>query len=100
MTKPSFFVWQTYALGLHFCCQHRFFATALAEPALLAVALKAEEISGGAIRPWGLRIAVAIGVGFGLALGTFRIVTGMGFIILLSVVMSYSDDTNPVRTLK
>jgi Protein of unknown function (DUF1538) len=52
------------------------FATALAEPALLAVAIKAEHISGGAIRAWGLRIAVAIGVSFGLVLGTFRIVTG------------------------
>lgn len=52
------------------------FATALAEPALLAVATKAEQISGGAIRAWGLRIAVAIGVALGLALGTFRIVTG------------------------
>jgi len=52
------------------------FATALAEPSLLAVALKAEQISGGTIRAWGLRISVAIGVGFGLALGTFRIVTG------------------------
>lgn len=52
------------------------FATALAEPSLLAVALKAEQISAGTIRAWGLRISVAIGVGFGLALGTFRIVTG------------------------
>jgi hypothetical protein len=52
------------------------FATALAEPALLAVAIKAEQISGGTIRAWGIRIAVATGVGFGLALGTFRIVTG------------------------
>jgi hypothetical protein len=52
------------------------FATALAEPSLLAVALKAEQISGGTIRAWGLRISVAIGVGFGLALGTFRIVSG------------------------
>ncbi|MFZ2406913.1 MAG: DUF1538 domain-containing protein [Methylobacter sp.] len=52
------------------------FTTALAEPSLLAVALKAEQISGGTIRAWGLRISVAIGVGFGLALGTFRIVTG------------------------
>ena len=47
------------------------FATALAEPSLLAVALKAEQISGGAIRAWGLRIAVSIGVGFGIALGDF-----------------------------
>ncbi|MFI3158370.1 MAG: DUF1538 domain-containing protein [Methylococcaceae bacterium] len=52
------------------------FATALAEPSLLAVALKAEQISGGTIRAWGLRISVAIGVSFGLALGAFRIVTG------------------------
>lgn len=52
------------------------FAAALAEPSLVAVALKAEQISGGAIRAWGLRISVAIGVSFGLALGAFRIVTG------------------------
>jgi len=52
------------------------FAAALAEPSLVAVALKAEQISGGAIRAWGLRISVAIGVSIGLALGTFRIVTG------------------------
>jgi Protein of unknown function (DUF1538) len=69
--------WQTYSWVYIFAASIGF-ATALAEPALLAVALKAEEISGGAIRPWGLRIAVAIGVGFGLALGTFRIVTGDG----------------------
>jgi hypothetical protein len=43
---------------------------------LIAVALKAEEISGGAIRTWGLRIAVALGVAIGIALGSFRIVTG------------------------
>jgi hypothetical protein len=52
------------------------FATALAEPSLLAVAIKAEQISGGTVNAWGFRIAVAIGVGLGLALGTFRIVTG------------------------
>jgi hypothetical protein len=52
------------------------FSTTIAEPSLLAVAIKAKEVSGGAIGVWGLRIAVAIGVGFGIALGTFRIVTG------------------------
>jgi len=52
------------------------FATTIAEPALLAVALKAREVSGGTITVWGLRIAVAVGVGLGIALGTFRIVTG------------------------
>jgi len=53
------------------------FATTLAEPSLLAVALKAEQISSGAIHAWGLRIAVSIGVAFGIALGAFRIVTGI-----------------------
>ncbi len=52
------------------------FATTIAEPALLAVAIKANEVSGGAITIWGLRISVAIGVAIGIALGTFRIVTG------------------------
>jgi len=51
--------------------------TTVAEPALIAVAMKAHEVSGGAIGVWGLRIAVAIGVAFGLALGTYRIVTGI-----------------------
>ncbi len=52
------------------------FATTLAEPSLLAVAIKANQVSGGTITIWGLRIAVAIGVALGIALGTFRIVTG------------------------
>lgn len=52
------------------------FATTIAEPSLIAVAIKASEVSGGTIQPWGLRIAVAIGVAVGIALGAFRIVTG------------------------
>jgi hypothetical protein len=52
------------------------FATTIAEPSLIAVAIKAREVSAGAIGVWGLRIAVAIGVATGIAIGTFRIVTG------------------------
>jgi hypothetical protein len=52
------------------------FSTALAEPALLAVAIKANQVSAGAIGVWGLRIAVAIGAASGTALGAYRIVTG------------------------
>ncbi len=52
-------------------------ATTIAEPALIAVAIKAHEVSGGTISILGLRIAVAIGVALGLALGTFRIVVGL-----------------------
>jgi len=44
--------------------------TTIAEPALIAVAIKANEVSGGAIGIWGLRVAVAIGVAIGLAIGS------------------------------
>ena len=52
------------------------FSTTVAEPSLIAVAIKAQQVSGGTITVWGLRTAVAIGVAIGIALGTFRIVTG------------------------
>jgi len=52
------------------------FSTTIAEPALIAVAIKANQVSAGAISVWGLRVAVAIGVAAGITLGTFRIVTG------------------------
>jgi len=52
------------------------FATTIAEPALIAVAFKANEVSAGTISQWGLRITVAFGVAAGISLGTFRIVTG------------------------
>ena len=53
------------------------FSTALAEPALMAVAIKANAVSGGAIGVWGLRVAVAIGAGVGVSLGCFRIISGL-----------------------
>ena len=52
------------------------FATTIAEPALIAVTLKANSLSGGALSAWGLRIAVALGVAVGITLGVFRIVIG------------------------
>ena len=52
------------------------FSTTIAEPSLLAVAIKANQVSAGSIGVWGLRIAVAIGVAIGIALGVYRIVTG------------------------
>ncbi|MGD2138003.1 MAG: DUF1538 domain-containing protein [Gammaproteobacteria bacterium] len=52
------------------------FSTTIAEPSLIAVAIKARQVSGGAITVWGLRVAVAIGVAIGIGLGAFRIVTG------------------------
>ncbi len=52
------------------------FSTTIAEPSLLAVALKAHQVSAGSIGVMGLRVAVAIGVAIGIALGTYRIVSG------------------------
>lgn len=52
------------------------FSTTIAEPSLLAVAIKASEVSSGTIKKNGLRISVAMGVAIGITLGTFRIVTG------------------------
>jgi len=71
------------------------FSTTMAEPALLAIAIKAEEISGGMIKQTVLRIVVAFGVAIGIALGSYRIVAGdpihyyiiVGYILV--IVMTY-----------
>jgi len=52
------------------------FSTTMAEPSLLAIAIKVEEISEGNISQFYLRIAVAFGVAIGIALGAYRIVSG------------------------
>ncbi len=52
------------------------FSTTIAEPSLMAVAIKASQVSGGAVGIWGLRITVAIGVAIGISLGAWRIITG------------------------
>ncbi len=52
------------------------FSTTMAEPALMAIAKKAKEISDGKINDFALRIFVAFGVAIGIALGAFRIVDG------------------------
>lgn len=82
---PSLYMW-TYAFAFLIG-----FTTTLAEPALIAVAIKAREISTGSITEWGLRIAVALGVACGVALGAYRIITGTplyvyiaaGYLVLL-----------------
>jgi hypothetical protein len=64
--------WSIYAFA--FCIS---FAAAIAEPALLAIAVRVNEISGGAIKTWGLRTAAAVGVALGVALGCIQTVTGI-----------------------
>jgi hypothetical protein len=52
------------------------FSTTIAEPALYAVAVKANQVSGGTIGTFYLRFVVAIGVALALVVGTYRIVVG------------------------
>ena len=52
------------------------FTTTIAEPSLIAVAIKANEVSGGSIGVWGLRLSVALGVAVGISLGVYRIIIG------------------------
>ena len=61
------------------------FATTIAEPSLIAVAYKAHEVSAGSINQVGLRVTVAVGVAFGISLGTFRIITGTPLFIYILV---------------
>ena len=68
-------VWSDYWLVYAFAAATGF-ATTVAEPSLIAVALKAQEASGGTVNAWGLRVAVALGVALGVSLGCLRIVTG------------------------
>jgi len=71
------------------------FSTTMAEPALIAVALKAKDISANKINDFYLRIFVAIGVAVGIALGCYRIVEGdsiqyyimVGYVIV--IIMTY-----------
>ncbi len=80
------------------------FATTIAEPSLIAVAYKASEVSAGTINQWGLRITVALGVAFGISLGTFRIITGTplyqyilaGYIIVIIQTLSTPKNIIPL----
>ncbi|MDH4177280.1 MAG: DUF1538 domain-containing protein [Thermoleophilia bacterium] len=60
-------------------------ATTLAEPALIAVGLEAEDVSGGTVRAWPLRVTIAIGVGVSVALSMWRIVVGAPLFAFLLV---------------
>ncbi len=52
------------------------FGTTIAEPALIAIAIKAEAITGGTISALALRSIVAIGVAVGICVGVMRIILG------------------------
>jgi len=65
------------------------FSTTVAEPALIAIADKAAAISAGKIDAFFLRLTVAFSVGFAIALGVFRIITGhpIHFYIIVGYIL-------------
>ena len=77
------------------------FATTIAEPSLIAVAIKANQVSGGAVGIWGLRLAVAVGVAVGVALGTYRIITGtpLHYYIIVGYVIVIIQTTRANRAI-
>ena len=77
------------------------FSTTVAEPALIAVTLKAGEVSGRTLNPRGLRVAVAVGVALGVALGSFRIVTGtpLPYYIIAGYVIVIAQTTVAPRAI-
>ncbi len=72
------------------------FSTTMAEPALVAIAGQAEDAAPGRVRATVLRVAVAVGVGTGITVGTARILAGdplhlymiggYGLVILLTLL--------------
>lgn len=52
------------------------FATTMAEPALIALSIKADHVSVGQLKAMWLRSLVSIGVGIGIVIGCARIVDG------------------------
>ena len=52
------------------------FATTMAEPALVAIADQAENVSPAGINATAIRLVVATGVAVGIALGVYRILSG------------------------
>ncbi len=59
------------------------FASSIAEPAVIAVAMKIRHVSGGTIKVWGLRLIIALGAALGMVVGSLRLVTGIPLAYLM-----------------
>ncbi|HNI74556.1 MAG TPA: DUF1538 domain-containing protein, partial [Accumulibacter sp.] len=69
-------------------------ATTMAEPALIALSIKADEVSLGQLKRFWLRFLVSVGVGIGIVLGCARIIDGSpiaywlipGYLLVLAMI--------------
>ena len=62
------------------------FGTTMAEPALVAVIKQADKFSEISLNVTIIRILVALGVGFGILIGTYKIVMGYDIWIIISAL--------------
>ncbi len=62
------------------------FGTTMAEPALVAVIKQADKFSEISLNVTIIRILVALGVGFGILIGTYKIVQGYDIWIIISIL--------------
>ena len=65
------------------------FGTTMAEPALVAVIKQADKYSELSLNVTLIRILVAVGVGFGILLGTYKIVHGMDIWLLITLLYAF-----------
>jgi len=67
----------------------------------LAVAIMANQVSGGGIGVRGLRVAVALGVAIGITLGAYRIVSGtpLHWYIIAGYVLVIVQTTRAPKTI-
>ncbi len=76
------------------------YTTTIAEPALIAIAGKAEAITDGRITAFALRNVVAIGVALGLVVGVMRIILGhpihyyiiSGYVLVMIITIFAPDE--------
>jgi hypothetical protein len=64
------------------------FGTTMAEPALVAVIKQADRYSEISLNITVIRLLVALGVGFGILLGTYKIVQGYDIWLLITILYS------------
>lgn len=80
------------------------FATTMAEPALIALSIKADEVSLGQLKGLWLRTLVSIGVGVGIVIGCARIIDGIniaywlipGYLLVLAMTRFAPDFIVPI----
>ncbi len=82
MPESATIDWRDYAWVYAFAAAIGF-TSSIAEPAVIAVAMKIRHVSGGVIKVWSLRMIISLGVGLGMVVGSLRLVAGIPLVYLM-----------------